>query len=311
MKRKIVFLLIIIGIIGITIWIIKYINDQSPKLAVLKVNGDPTVSIFLDNKHLGRTPYEDKVTEGEYTIKLVPESTTQAYASWQGNIKLTKNLLTYVNAELGESDFNSAIDVLWLEKITGNSAQLSIVTNPDGAPIAIDGDTKGNSPLAISTINPGDHTIAISSAGFAPRTLKVKTPAGYKLIVSVKLALSPADLSSSLNSSQSAESTSSALLIPTPLKIKITPTIKPTPTSKLNPTPTTDNSINFQNIQIKDTPTGFLHVRFSPGLDASISGQVKPGDKFKILDTQNGWYEINYDGINTGWVSGQYVRKIE
>jgi hypothetical protein len=311
MKRKIIFIIIIICIIGLIFGIIKYINDQSPKLAVLKVNGDPTTSIFLDDKHLGRTPYEDKVTEGEYTIKLVPESTTQVYSSWQGKIKLTKNLLTYINAELGESDFNTAVDVLWLEKITGNQAQLSIVTNPDGASISLDGDVKGNSPIALDSINPGDHTIAISSAGFAPRTLKVKTPMGYKLIASVKLALSPADLSSGPLASSSAEATSSANLTPTPtIKSKISPTLKPTPTNKISPIQVVDNS-NFKNIQIKDTPTGFLHVRFGPGTDSTISGQVKPGDKFKILDTQNGWYNINYEGTNSGWVSGQYATKVE
>jgi uncharacterized protein YgiM (DUF1202 family) len=38
---------------------------------------------------------------------------------------------------------------------------------------------------------------------------------------------------------------------------------------------------------------------------------VNPGEKYSILDSQNGWYEINFDGTNTGWVSGQYATKVE
>jgi uncharacterized protein YgiM (DUF1202 family) len=51
------------------------------------------------------------------------------------------------------------------------------------------------------------------------------------------------------------------------------------------------------------------------GPDATVSGQVNPGDKFTILDTttvsDTPWYQIKYDGKNLGWVSGQYIAKTE
>ena len=62
---------------------------------------------------------------------------------------------------------------------------------------------------------------------------------------------------------------------------------------------------------VKDTPTGFLRVRMDPSTGATEAGRINPGDTFSILDTQSGWYEIRFDGANTGWVSGQYVTTVE
>jgi uncharacterized protein YgiM (DUF1202 family) len=48
-----------------------------------------------------------------------------------------------------------------------------------------------------------------------------------------------------------------------------------------------------------------------PSTSATEAARINPGDKFTILDTQNGWYQIRYDATNTGWVSGTYVDKVE
>jgi hypothetical protein len=328
MKRKILFLLIIVGFVGFVAGIIKLIDDRSPKQGVLKINSDPVASVFLDNKHLGRTPYEDRVNEGEYEIKLVPESTTQSISSWQGKVKVAKNLLTYVNANLSESEFQSGIDILWLEKISSSKSELAVLTNPDGATVSLDGEKKGVTPITLSDIIPGDHTVAIDSIGFAPRTTKIKTTAGYKLIVSMKLALSSTDMLSPV-SSESATATSSAKLTPTPSgKVimspspSITPTKVPTnstPTESITPdvSPTSVATGGETNptkpyVTIKDTPTGYLNVRDNPATSGSnIVGKVYPSEKYTILETQNGWYQIKYDGTNTGWISGTYANKVE
>jgi hypothetical protein len=308
MKRKIVFFLILLGIIGLIVGIVQIIKGKAPKQGVLKINATPVSSVFLDNKHLGKTPYQDNIDEGEYELKLVPESTTVSAASWQAKIKVYGKLLTYINAELAESDFSSASEILWLEKITSNQSEISVVTNPDGAAISIDGESKGITPSSLSGISPGDHTIAVSSPGFAPRSFKAKTTAGYKLFVIIKLSLSSRtdDLTTTLTATPSASP--SAGLSPTPSGTAKT---TPTPTGKITPTIEAANTPEKPYVIIKDTPTGFLRVRAEPTTQASESARVKPGEKYPLLDTKNGWFQISIDQSLKGWISGQYGTKVE
>jgi hypothetical protein len=257
--------------------------------------------VYLDSKHLGRTPYKDKVDAGEYTVRIVPESTTPPLAAWQGMVSITPNLLTFVSADLAESELATAVDTLWLEKIGGRNSEVTVTTNPDGATVALDGETKGVTPASLPDIAPGDHSLTLTSPGFLTRTLKIKTNAGYRVIAMVKLALSP-------GGTQPEASPTAALVEseeePTPGTTK-----QPTPT-KSTPQPTVpDPPKPF--IIIEDTPTGFLRVRMEPSTTATEAGRVNPGEKYTILEEDNGWYEIEYDEEKTGWVSGQYAEKVE
>lgn len=307
MKQKMrylvgLFIVVILVVVGM-----KLLSNRGPKQGVLKVESSPTTSIFLGNKHTGRTPFEDKVDAGDQAIRLVPESTTPSLSAWQGNVKISPNLLTYVNATLSDSEFTSAVDMLWLEKISSKRSEFSIISNPDGATVLIDGDTKGVTPLALVNFPTGDHALTISSAGFTARTLKIKTTAGFKLIANIKLALSA-------GSQQTVEAS------PSPsLSTVITPTSKTT--SKPIPTPTktkvaTSSAVMTQDPQkpyvlIKDTPTGYLNVRSEPKSGDNKISKVNPGEKYTILDASSGWYQILYNGTDKGWVAGQYTEKVE
>lgn len=284
MKRKIGFLVGLLAVIGAVIGGMKLLGGGS-KEGVLKVQSMPAASVFVDNKHVGRTPVETKVAAGDYTIRLVPETTTQSIASWQGSVKIASDILTYVNASLGESEFATSVETMWLEKISSKLAEVSLTTNPDGATASLDGETKGITPISIPNVSAGDHGLAIASPGFVSRTMKVKTTAGYKLNAVVKLALS-------------GEPVAEASPSPTP---------QPTPTKAAGGTP--DPARPF--VTIKDTPTGFLRVRMEPSTSASEAARVNPGEKYHVEDEKSGWYEIKYDGKNTGWISGQYAEKTE
>ncbi len=294
MKRKIVFIVVLIGLVAAVAVVVKLLTNRGPKQGELRVNSTPAASIFLDNKNIGRTPFpSEKITAGSYTIKLVPESTTNQRAPWEGRIVVGQGLLTYVNADLTESELSSAVDVLWLEKISSKQSELSVTTNPDGANVLVDDVTRGVTPISISDITPGDHTVTVTSVGFLTRTLKVRTTPGYRLIATMKLGLT--------SGTQIPEAS------PTPT---LAATGKVTPTSK---TATSSAQTNPEKpyVVVKDTPTGFLRVRMEPATSATEAARVNPGDKFTILDSQNGWYKIRYDDTNTGWISGQYVDKVE
>lgn len=298
MKRKLAFLLAFFGIFAVIIGVVKLIGSRSPRQGELQVDSVPTASIFLNSKHLGRTPFREKTAVGEYTIKIVPESGLEQRASWEGKITVGHNLLTYVNGNLSESELTSSVDVLWLEKISSKKSELAITTNPDGATVLIDDETKGVTPLTVSDLTPGDHTLSITSPGFAPRSIKIKTTAGYRLIGAMKLALSP--------SASIPEATAS----PTP---SVTGKLTPTPTLKVTPTKTATSSADPAKpfVIIKDTPTGFLRVRMEPSTAATESARVNPGEKYHLLDEKSGWYQILYNNTDKGWISGQYAEKVE
>ncbi len=289
MKRKIVFLVILLGLVMLVAGVIRFLANRGPKEGELRVDSQPTATIFLDNKNIGRTPFKDKIQAGEYTIKLVPESATAQLTTWEGRIAVGASLLTYVNAALSESELTTAVDVVWLEKITSRASELSVTTSPDGATVLVDDQTRGVTPLSVSDIPAGDHSLSITSSGFLARSLKIKTTPGYRLIANLKLALAAGGQAS--------------------------PTATPTP--DLSGTPKATGSANQKPdppkpfVLIKDTPTGFLRVRLEPSTSASEAARVNPGEKYTYFDTENGWYQIKYDGKNTGWVSGQYVEKFE
>jgi hypothetical protein len=289
MKRKIGFFLVVIIILLIIGGIIKLIASRTPREGELRVDATPTVTVFLDNKPIGRTPLREKVSAGEYTIRLVAESTTTELAPWQAKISVGANLLTFVNAVLSDSELSSAVDVLWLEKSVTGKPELSVITNPDGASVVLDDVTKGITPITISDVAAGDHTLTVTSPGFLTRTMKVKLTSGYKLIASMKLALSAGGVVE--------EST--------PAGTALTPA--PTGT-----TPATSSATPQKPyVVIKETPTGFLRVRMEPSTSATEAARVNPGEKYHLFDEKNNWYQISYDGTNKGWISGQYADKVE
>src|SRR3989344_4018859 len=291
MKRKFGFFLILIIILLVIGGVIKLVATRSPKEGELRVEASPTVSVFLDNKLLGRTPLREKVTAGEYTIHLVAESTTSEMPPWQAKISVGANLLTFVNAVLSESELSSAVDVLWLEKSIAGKPELSVVTNPDAASVVLDDVTKGITPITISDVTAGDHTLTVTSPGFLTRTMKVKLTSGYKLIASMKLALSAGGVPQP-EATQGANSS-------------------PTPSLKSGSTATSSATPQKPYVVIKDTPTGFLRVRMEASTSATEAARVNPGEKNHIFDEKTGWYQISFDGTNKGWISGQYADKVE
>ncbi|MBI5614285.1 PEGA domain-containing protein [Candidatus Gottesmanbacteria bacterium] len=293
MKRKVIFLAILVLLFFFAILLVKYVIGRTPKQGVLKVQSVPQASVFLDNKHIGRTPYEDKVEEGQYTIKIVPDESIQSLAAWQANIRISPNTLTYVNRDLSDSELTSAGDVLWLEKISSKQSEISVTTIPDGSSLLLDTGGKSVTPILLQNITPGDHTLTVSSPGFLTRTLKIRTTGGYKLIATLQLALSATGPSEATSSSQ---------------------VVSPTPTLSQGKQASGSGSVKDPlrpYIVVKETPTGYLRVRMEPTTSATEAARVKPGDKFSILSSKTGWYQITFEEGKKGWVSGQYAEKVE
>lgn len=299
MLKRIIILLIVVALAaGIFFGIRYFLNSTKQQgLAGLYVKSNPTASIFLDTRFLGRTPYQEKLDPGEYTLKLIPESTATTAASWQGKVVLTPNILTYVNRELGISDLASSGEVITLERISGKETEVTVTTVPDGASVTINGEDKGTAPITLKNIEPGDHEIVITSPGFITRSVNVKATIGFRVLANIQLGIgSEGSKPTTPQEAEVEEATKSAVNTQT----------TPTPTKK----PSAATTLPKPYVEILDTPTGWLRVRSSPSTQASESGRVNPTETYPLLEEESGWYKIEVNG-KVGWISGTYAQKFE
>lgn len=175
--------------------------------SALQITTNPQASVFLNEKHLGKTPYfSDQLKEGTYTVKIAAGE-----ASYVEKIELKKGALTVVNRDLNNNMFAQSGEVLWLEQGTRD---LFIASNPSEAEVVIDGQFKGLTPTIIRDLDVGDHKVKITKNNFLEREFSVKTSSEYKLIANVTLASQTAK---NIQSTER-ESTAKIEILPTPQK---------------------------------------------------------------------------------------------
>lgn len=63
--------------------------------------------------------------------------------------------------------------------------------------------------------------------------------------------------------------------------------------------------------QILPTGLGWLRVRSEPSLSGSEVTKVNVGEKFEILQEKEGWVKIKLSDTEAGWVSADFVEKIQ
>lgn len=264
---------------------------QKPKQAGLNISSTPRSTIFLDDKHVGQTPfYDEKLKPGDYIVKLMPETEATKASSWSSKIKLNPETLTVINREFGKTEEESAGEVLSLEFLgKKNESELAVLVNPDGAEVKIDGDFKGTAPLILSNLKEGEHEIDLVLTGYFSRKVKVRLVRGFRLTASIDLAKKEGNK-----------------------ELTITPTKKltPGPTKVKEETATESAETKFEKgtkVVILETETGWLRVRLEPSLAGSEAAKVNPGQEFTVLDEKSGWVKIEYEKGKEGWVNESYV----
>lgn len=295
MKKKLIFLLILILGFGIFLAIRVFIFGKENDGGRLKIVSSPTASVFIDNVAMGKTPYEEKLKEGEYVLKLIPEGNASNTASWQGKVRVYNNALTYVNRELGSSDITSAGEIFTVGKmdkkgVKGGYGEISVETDPAGAIVYLDNDEKGVSPLVMSDVPKGDHEISVYMPGFFRRTHKINVDSGYRTNTTFKLALDQTQ--KNIEQLQRENKTK-----------------KDQEASGSAKTETTAPADAKGTVTISETPTGWLRVRSEPGLNGEEIAKVDSGKEFALLEETDGWYKIQVEEGKQGWVSSDYAEK--
>jgi len=285
MNRKVVAIfLILAGVLAVGGYTL--ITSRTKGVAGLKIVTAPTTSVYLNDKNMGNTPYEERLPSGEYVVKLIPTDPSSGVTTWQGQVSLSPSLLTYIKRDLGASELVSGGEIVTLEKVTDDSTQIAVESTPDAATLILDGQERGVTPFTSKEIAEGEHEIAVSSTGFIGRSVRVQTTRGYKVVVNFQLALSGT-------------------------APPVVEGVSPTQSPGASPPPGSPDEPKRPYVVVGDTPTGWLRVRSGPSLSATESSQVSPGDKLPLLDEQSGWYKITYGEGKDGWISGRYAQKIE
>ncbi len=262
----------------------------------LKIDSIPQADVYIDNKPVGKTPYENsKLTPGEYSLKLSVSGTPGSYYPWETKIKLVPQSLTYVNRIIGKTDSESGHQIVWLEKLANpKTKELAVVSTPDGATIEVDGLDEGSTSKIITNLSEGDHTIIVSKDGYSDQTIDGKIVPGFRLNVSVKLSKAGEEIV---------------------LKEKIATTSAKPATSSAATKPATQSGSTSTNppvpyVLVEDTGLGFLRVRQGPSASESEIARVNVGDKLPLLSEQSGWTQIKFSTAS-GWVSDQYIQKFK
>lgn len=264
-KKIVVWFLIILSLAAL---MLRY-SDKAAEIFLnikqtsgISISSEPSeATVFLNDKEVGKTPYENKNLDvGEYNLKIEKDKD-----SWQGRVTLTAGTEALVNRDLAAETASSAGEILTLNKGKG----LTIISNPNEADIEIDGRPFGKTPTTID-IESGEHMILVSHANYLNRSIKADLPDNFNLIISVDLALSEVDLTTTIQ----------------------TPVITQTP-----------------EVLVKQTPTGFLRVRDKANLLGKEIGQVKPGDVLVLLEEQGSWDRVRLPNGIEGYVSSAYVTK--
>jgi len=149
--------------------------------AALQVTSRPEASIFLDGKHIGKTPfYSDQLIKGEYLLKV-----TVSEASYVDRITLRESTLTVVNRDLASNFLAQSGENL---SLVPNKKGLFIISTPGDSDITIDGKYAGKSPSLIKDLQDGNHKVQISKKGFLEREFVISTSSKYQLMADVTLA---------------------------------------------------------------------------------------------------------------------------
>lgn len=267
MKKVLLFGLIFLALLSISIrFAIKPISEVLgyQTKAGIKITSTPESTVFINGVEVGKTPYQDEnLKVGEVEVSLVKEG-----SSWQGRVGLYAGTLSVVNRELAPDTASLSGEILTLD--TGKG--IIITSSPSEASVEIDGKAYGKTPISILELLPGEHTFILSREGYLNRSIRAALPPNLVLYLNIDLALSEANISTSVNLPAIQDATAIRLIV-------------------------------------KKTPNGFLRIRSKPSISGAEVGRVNTGDTLTLVSEQSGWYRIKTDEGIEGYVVSTYVQK--
>lgn len=266
----------------------------------LQVTSSPDSKVYLNDRYIGQTPLckceaADMLATGTYTIRLVPIN--KGLSEFQEKVIISDSVLTVVDRKFGKNSTSEGSIISLSPLSDKKKIELLVVSFPQDAIVLLDGSKIGSTPVFMKEPTESDHVLKVKKDGYKEKTVRIRTPMGYKLTVASYLSVDATAANSYFKPSPAPTGS------PTP-----TPTSEPTQPKKKgknDPTPTPEAT----SVLILNTPTGFLRVREEASVTSQEIGRAIPGDSYPFIDEQSGWYQIKMANGQLGWISEEYAQK--
>ena len=281
--KKLFFILIPAGLLTLlAVLSFNYFVKAQSQKGALQVTSAPESKVYLNDKYIGQTPLckceaANMLGTGEYTIRLVPAD--KSLSEFQEKVTISEAVLTVVDRKFGKNSLSEGSVISLTPLADKKKTELLVVSFPQDASVLLDNNPIGQSPLSFKDLTVSDHAVKVKKEGYNEKSIRIRTPAGYKLTVAVYL-------------STNAQNTS----------------VKPTPAVSASPS-AAPSAAPAQSVVILETPTGFLRLRQTASVNAAEIGRVTPGEKLELVEEAGSWYLIKLTDGTQGWISAQYAEK--
>jgi uncharacterized protein YgiM (DUF1202 family) len=269
MGKKIAAIVFAISFVSLTFFILWHY--LKPVKAEIEIKSYPQASVYINGQEVGKTPYQDRnFKPGVTEIRLVADGVN---TQWERQMSIPPQTSVIISRTLSDDAAKTEGHILYFEDSgKDNIAGLIINSIPQGASIVIDGEMKGETPLTLNDLSPGEHKITASLPSYKSKEIITNAIAGYKLVAEMSLSRD-VELSDDSEDQEEEQEEDQAM------------------------------------IEILDTPTGWLRVREDASTSSKELGKVDPGEEFVLVDEKSGWYKIEFED-GEGWISSTYAEKV-
>lgn len=195
LKNIVAFLITFVGVILSAYFayllLIKPKNLPKPYLLADVYYGE--AKVFVDDKEVGTTPIENLVVKkGQRKVRLE----SKEGIVYESVFDFLPGYPVLIRRDLGiDNVFSAGLDA-WVEKSKGGTL-LSIISDPSGAKVFIDGAELGVTPFSTDKLTEGAYEIRVEKEGYEPVSERLSVIKDKKVNISFKLF--PLPISASVN----------------------------------------------------------------------------------------------------------------
>ncbi len=142
--------------------------------------------VYVNGELVGKTPLNSsEIKPGDNRLVLKDPN-----SEYEVNINFVPSTEVVVKRDLGISNLFSGGLNFWLER-NDSDIVLSIISEPAGADVYVDGTKVGTTPYSSSELSTGEYDLRIEKAGHETQTARIEINNGHKLNVSTNLFAKP------------------------------------------------------------------------------------------------------------------------
>jgi len=180
--------IILFGILGAVAYGVSLSMHQLPALKqepALTVTTNEEAEVYVNSALIGKTPLADeKITTKTKGSEILIKSIANPTLTYTTTIEPAPNTGISIYRDLGVSGLFSSGYELWFKK---DKTGVTVISQPSGASVYIDGTEMGKTPLSLDTITEGDYSLKLSATGYESVSATIKIVNGLKLNVSAQL----------------------------------------------------------------------------------------------------------------------------